>query len=203
MRRRFTRTRLALIITMVVLAVPAAAMATHVFDDVDDNRFFAVPVEWAAANQITTGTSATTFAPDRNVTRGESVTFLKRYHDNLVAPALPERYHALVDGTGAKEPGSSEGVSITKGAAGIFEVEFPPNDIRGCVWQATIVLGSQEDGLLIAPAPPLGFVSLGQDFDPPAGPAIGVDVDADSILVRTWDLAGLPADRPFHLSIEC
>jgi len=69
-----------------------AANATHVFDDVLDNRFYAVPVEWASANGITTGTSPTTFDPDRGVTRGESVTFLKRYDDNIVQPALGGMY---------------------------------------------------------------------------------------------------------------
>ena len=38
------------------------------------------PVLWLLANQITTGTSATTFDPDRNVTRGEFATFLWRHN---------------------------------------------------------------------------------------------------------------------------
>jgi hypothetical protein len=199
-----TRTRLALLIVVMVAVVPAAAMATHVFGDVDDGRFFAGPVEWAASNDITTGTSATTFEPDRGVTRGESVTFLKRYHDNIVTPALPERYHALVDATGVTEPGTSSGVSVTKGGVGIFEVEFPPDDIRGCVWQATVVLGSQEDVIEVPPTPPSAAVTIGQDFDPPGGIGFGQVVDPDSTLVRTWLLLdGSPADQPFHLTVEC
>jgi hypothetical protein len=199
-----TRTRLALLIVAVALLVPAVAVASHVFDDVDDGRFFAGPVEWAATNGITTGTTATTFEPDRGVTRGESVTFLKRYHDNIVTPALPERYHALVDATGAAQPGTSPGVSITKVNAGIFEVEFPPDDIRGCVWQATVVLGSQEDFVFVPLEPPSAAVTIGQDFDAPGGPAVGDDVDPDSIRVRTWSLFdGSPLDAPFHLSVEC
>ena len=83
-----TKTKFAIALVVVAMLVPATAMATHVFDDVPDDKFYAVPVEWAFDNGITTGKSPTTFAPDDNVTRGESVTFLKRYNDNLVEPAL-------------------------------------------------------------------------------------------------------------------
>jgi hypothetical protein len=199
-----TRTRLALLIVAVALLVPAVAVASHVFDDVDDGRFFAGPVEWAATNGITTGTTATTFEPDRGVTRGESVTFLKRYHDNIVTPALPERYHALVDSTGAAQPGTSPGVSITKGNPGIFDVEFPPDDIRDCAWQATVVLGSEEEVTEVPPTPPSAGVTIGQDFDSLGGIGFDQVVDPDSILVRTWLLVdGSPLDAPFHLSVEC
>jgi len=85
---RATKTKMAIALAFILL-LPSAAVATHIFDDVDDNRFYADPVEWAFNNGITTGTSATTFHPDRGVTRGESVTFLKRYHDNMVVPIIP------------------------------------------------------------------------------------------------------------------
>ncbi len=42
--------------------VGGAAAATTVFDDVPSGAFYAEPVEWAAANGITTGRTATTFA---------------------------------------------------------------------------------------------------------------------------------------------
>lgn len=88
MHIRLTRIRLGVAIAAVVALVPATAVATHVFSDVDDSRFFAAAVEWASENKITTGTSATTFDPDRGVTRGESVTFLNRYDTNVVKPAI-------------------------------------------------------------------------------------------------------------------
>jgi hypothetical protein len=69
-----------------VLALPGSALATHVFEDVDDDRFYAEPIEWAAERGITNGTSPTTFSPLDPVTRGESVTFLKRYHDSTIVP---------------------------------------------------------------------------------------------------------------------
>jgi len=47
-------------------------------------KFYEAPIDWAFNNNITTGKTATTFEPDAGVTRGESVTFLKRYNDNIV-----------------------------------------------------------------------------------------------------------------------
>ena len=78
------------VLAIAVLAPATTAVAFHVFDDVPDDRFYSDAVEWAFANDITTGTSATTFEPDRGVTRGENVTFAKRYDDNIVQPALTE-----------------------------------------------------------------------------------------------------------------
>ncbi|MEQ8840234.1 MAG: S-layer homology domain-containing protein [Acidimicrobiales bacterium] len=83
-----TKWRLALVVAALALLAPATAVATHIFDDVADDRFFSEPVEWAAANDITTGVSPNLFAPDDEVTRGEAVTFLKRYNDNIVEPGL-------------------------------------------------------------------------------------------------------------------
>jgi hypothetical protein len=84
-----TKLHLAIAVVAVALVAPTtAAVAFHVFDDVSDDRFFSEAVEWAFDNDITTGTSATTFEPDANVTRGQNVTFAKRYDDNIVQPAL-------------------------------------------------------------------------------------------------------------------
>jgi len=51
----------------------------HGFVDVADGRYFSEPVAWAKQHGITTGTSATTFSPDRPVTRAEFAAFLQRY----------------------------------------------------------------------------------------------------------------------------
>lgn len=42
------------------------------------NAFYANAVLWAVANDVTKGTSATTFSPNANCTRGQIVTFLYR-----------------------------------------------------------------------------------------------------------------------------
>ena len=48
------------------------------FEDVPEDAFYHDAVLWAAANGITTGTSATTFEPESVCTRGQIVTFLWR-----------------------------------------------------------------------------------------------------------------------------
>jgi hypothetical protein len=85
-----TKTRLALAIVAFALLIPATAYATHTFSDVPDGEFYTDAVEWAFDNGITTGTTATTFEPDAGVTRGQNVTFAKRYDDNIVQPALTQ-----------------------------------------------------------------------------------------------------------------
>jgi len=84
---KFTKPRLGALIVAFALAVPAFAVAVSPFVDVTPGRFYEAPVNWAFNNGITTGKDATHFDPDGAVTRGESVTFLKRYDDNISQPA--------------------------------------------------------------------------------------------------------------------
>lgn len=49
------------------------------FSDVVSKDWFAPAVLWAYQNNVTTGTSATTFAPNENVTREQMATFIYRY----------------------------------------------------------------------------------------------------------------------------
>lgn len=49
------------------------------FTDVGPSNFFSTAVAWMVNNEITTGTSPTTFRPSRTVTRAEVATFLWRY----------------------------------------------------------------------------------------------------------------------------
>ncbi len=48
------------------------------FTDVPGDKYYYEPVMWAYTNGITTGTTATTFAPNKDCTRGQIVTFLWR-----------------------------------------------------------------------------------------------------------------------------
>ena len=48
------------------------------FNDTYVPEFYFTPVMWAVENGVTTGTSPTTFAPNRTCTRGEIITFLYR-----------------------------------------------------------------------------------------------------------------------------
>jgi len=66
------------IVLMLGLLMSITASASTPFTDVPENAWFAPPVAWAYSNDITAGTTATTFSPENNVTRGEFVTFLYR-----------------------------------------------------------------------------------------------------------------------------
>jgi hypothetical protein len=48
------------------------------FLDVSADAYYAAAVQWAAENDITNGTSETTFGPNKTCTRGQIVTFLYR-----------------------------------------------------------------------------------------------------------------------------
>ncbi len=80
--------RLSVAVLALTLGVPTLAFAASPFVDVVPGRFYEGPVQWAFDNGITTGKDATHFAPDDPVTRGETVTFLERYDDKIVQPAL-------------------------------------------------------------------------------------------------------------------
>ena len=85
-----TKSKLALSVLVVSLLVPAVALASHVFDDVPDGKFYSEPVQWAFDNGVTTGTSATTFSPDDPVTRGQNVTFMYRHQKQVIDPLLDD-----------------------------------------------------------------------------------------------------------------
>ena len=58
-------------------ASPAAASASS-FTDVAASAYYASAVNWAVENNVTNGTSTTTFAPNADCTRAQIVTFLYR-----------------------------------------------------------------------------------------------------------------------------
>lgn len=55
-----------------------AVNGTSPFTDVAESAYYNTPVQWAVKYGITAGTTATTFDPDANCTRGQIVTFLYR-----------------------------------------------------------------------------------------------------------------------------
>ncbi|MEZ5165432.1 MAG: S-layer homology domain-containing protein [Acidimicrobiales bacterium] len=77
MPRLRSRRGLAAAIVLALLTVMTSPAAG--FDDVPEDAFYRDAVEWMADQAITTGTSATTFSPDRDITRAEFVTLLWRY----------------------------------------------------------------------------------------------------------------------------
>ena len=59
-----------------------AAGSTNPFTDVAANAYYTNAVLWAVENDITRGTTATTFSPDEPCTRAQNVTFLYRCMGN-------------------------------------------------------------------------------------------------------------------------
>ena len=65
-------------VTFLYRALKGSAGGGANFTDVKSDAFYADAVNWAVANNVTNGTSDTTFSPDDNCTRGQIVTFLYR-----------------------------------------------------------------------------------------------------------------------------
>ena len=69
---------LALVMLLSVVPMTAGAAYKTPFEDVKTSDYFYEPVIWAYSEGITTGTTATKFAPQSTCTRGQVVTFLWR-----------------------------------------------------------------------------------------------------------------------------
>lgn len=65
-------------VTFLYRALKGAVSGSANFTDVASDAFYADAVNWAVANNVTNGTSATTFSPNADCTRAEIVTFLYR-----------------------------------------------------------------------------------------------------------------------------
>ena len=65
-------------VTFLYRALKGSVSGSTNFTDVKSDAFYADAINWAVANNVTDGTSSTTFSPDDNCTRGQIVTFLFR-----------------------------------------------------------------------------------------------------------------------------
>ena len=65
-------------VTFLYRALKGTASGSTNFTDVASDAFYADAINWAVANNVTNGTSATTFSPNADYTRAEIVTFLYR-----------------------------------------------------------------------------------------------------------------------------
>jgi hypothetical protein len=66
-------------------AKATASSAENPFTDVEKGSYYYDAVTWSAENNITVGTSATTFSPEKSCTRAEIVTFLYRESQNTAS----------------------------------------------------------------------------------------------------------------------
>ena len=65
-------------VTFLYRALKGTASGSANFTDVASDAFYADAINWAVANNVTNGTSNTTFSPNADCTRAEIVTFLYR-----------------------------------------------------------------------------------------------------------------------------
>ena len=81
MKKRICASLISLLICVSLLigCLPAInAAPSNPFTDVKANAYYYNAVLWALNNNITTGTTSTTFSPDAPCTRGQIVAFLYR-----------------------------------------------------------------------------------------------------------------------------
>ena len=81
-----------------VAGKPAYTLTKNPFEDINDTDYFYDAVLWALENEITTGTSPTTFEPYTPVTRAQVVTFLWREAGEPI-PEITENPFVDVDET--------------------------------------------------------------------------------------------------------
>ena len=74
-----TTTRAMIVTILYRLEGSPAVTGTSTFVDVPAGQWYTDAVNWAAANQIVKGTSATTFAPNDSITREQMAAILYRY----------------------------------------------------------------------------------------------------------------------------
>lgn len=75
MKKSFFRLLLCLCMAISLLTVHVSAENPK-FTDVANDAYYAKPVAWAVEKGITSGTSATTFSPDKTCTNAEIITFM-------------------------------------------------------------------------------------------------------------------------------
>ena len=109
--RRASRLAVGMAITAVVLTATAVAVGQGIgtFRDVPNDHYARDAVQWAVVNGITVGCGdGTYFCPETPVNRAQSVTFLNRYHNNVVR-SLENRVRALEGGFGGTTPDPNAG----------------------------------------------------------------------------------------------
>ena len=94
---------------------PAPKTTVNPFTDVTEDDFYYKAVLWAVENEITSGTSKTTFDPNGVTNRAQAVTFLWRYLNKPAATA-ENNFDDVVDGEWYEAPINwAVGAKVTQG----------------------------------------------------------------------------------------
>ena len=108
--RRASRLAVGVVAAAVALTAAAVAFGQGIgpFQDVGDDHYARDSTQWAVQNRITFGCrDGTYFCPERTVNRAESVTFLHRYHNNVIG--LLENRIRTLENRAATNPGTGFG----------------------------------------------------------------------------------------------
>ena len=117
--------------TASIAAAQTASRGSDKFTDIPAGHWADKAVGWAVDNGITTGTSDTTFTPNGTLTRAHLVTFLHRYHRNVLDAAITtsrgsNKFTDIPEGHWAdKAVGWAVDYGITSGTS---DTTFSPND---------------------------------------------------------------------------
>ena len=101
------------------------------FTDVQAGHWADKAIGWAVDNGITTGTSETTFSPNETLTRAQMVTFLHRYHRNVLDATTTTRRGSdtFTDMHAFHWANNAVGWAVDNGiTTGTSETTFSPNE---------------------------------------------------------------------------
>ena len=125
-------------------------ISAPVFDDVPSGAWYYGAVQWAVENGITSGTSSSTFSPDRPCTRGEVVTLLWRAMGEPEADASSCPFTDVQTGDycydavlWAAESGITTGTSATSFSPGLVCTRA---QVTALLWRAMGEPETQTDG---------------------------------------------------------
>ena len=148
----------------------------HSFVDVTDESQDAA-VSWMSHNEITTGTSPTTFGPDTALNRAHLVTFLWRLDGKPAAPA-----HPFVDVHASWQQGSVAWAADLGITTGTSATTFDPDDTLTRAHLVTFLYRYQDEPeVMVDPASP--------DCDPDAAP-----VDESPVVPVDESVVVVPVD---------
>ena len=104
---------------------PEPKSMTTSFTDVKSGAYYEKAVAWAVENNVTTGTSSTTFSPDASVTRAQAVTLL---YNAAGAPAVSDTVSFADVAADAYYADAAAWAAANGVTAGTSATTFSPND---------------------------------------------------------------------------
>ena len=114
------------VVSLPRLERPTPTPAENPFTDIRESAYYHDPVLWAVANNVTNGTSDSTFSPDEGCTRAQVVTFLWRYEEQ---PASVGTSNPFADVKPSAYFGSAVLWAVEKGITnGTSATTFDPED---------------------------------------------------------------------------